>query len=342
MRSAKPLSVVAPSAARSGLYDNVVRTLRAKHYSPRTEEVYVHWIGRYIRFHGGAHPDQLAEGGVNEFLTDLAVTHNVASSTQNQALAALLFLYDAVLHKPLDRIEGVVRARKPKRLPVVLTREEVAAVLRHLDGTPRLVSLILYGSGLRLLEALTLRVKDVDLGGREIRIRDAKGAVDRVTMLPDSLVGPIKSQLEVVRFQHVRDLDQGLGRAPLPGALARKYRNADREWSWQWIFPASSHYLNEQTGVRHRHHLHETVIQKAVRVAALKSGVPKRVTSHTFRHSFATHLLSDGYDIRTVQELLGHRDVRTTMIYTHVLNKGGHGVNSPLDRLIANDVNIER
>lgn len=240
------------------------------------------------------------------------------------------------LRNPSTGWKAPVRARRPKRLPVVLTRDEVSAVTRHLDGMPRIVALLLYGSGLRLLEGLTLRVKDVDPERCEITLRDTKGATDRVTMLPKTMSAPIATQLHAARRQHAQDLQRGSGRVPLPGALARKYPNADREWARQWIFPATSHYTDERTGARHRHHLHETVIQKAVRAAAI-SGVPKHVTSHTFRHSFATHLLQDGYDIRTVQELLSHRDVRTTMIYTHVLNKGGRGVNSPLDRLLGAD-----
>lgn len=333
MEAERPLRIAKPNAARAGLYEQVVRTLRAKHYSPRTEKVYVHWIGRFIKFHAGVHPNQMGEVEVNEFLTDLAVVHNVASSTQNQALAALLFLYDSVLSKPLDRIEGVVRARKPKRLPVVMTTQEVGAVLEHLSGAPHLVARLLYGSGLRLLEGLTLRVKDIDFDRGELVLRDAKGQTDRVTMLPKAVHSDLLAQLQTTRRIHDADLKAGLGRVVLPSALARKYPNADRSWGWQWVFPASSHYDEEGTGIRRRHHLHETVVQKAVRVAVIRSGISKPVTCHTFRHSFATHLLRAGYDIRTVQELLGHRDVRTTMIYTHVLNKGGRGVDSPLDRL---------
>jgi len=327
-----PLGVF-PGQPTPRLYDRVVEALRTRHYSRRTEEAYIHWIRRFLLLHTGAHPRQLAEADVNRFLTHLAVRENVAASTQNQALAALLFLYEHVLEQPLDRIEGVVRARKPKRLPAVLARDEVVGVLDQLDGAVRLACALLYGAGLRLLEALQLRVKDLDLGRGEITIRGGKGAKDRVTMLPDALRQPLQDHLLRVRQQHEADLKLGLGRAPLPHALARKYPNADSEWAWQWVFPASSHYLDPRTGLRHRHHLHESVVQKGVHQAALRAGVAKRVTTHTFRHSFATHLLEDGYDIRTLQELLGHKDVRTTMIYTHVLNRGGRGVRSPLDQL---------
>ncbi len=315
------------------LYDRVVEILRTRHYSRRTEQAYVHWIRRFILFHAPTHPRELAEGDVNRFLTHLAMKENVAASTQNQALAALLFLYEHVLERPLDRIEGIVRARKPKRLPVVLTREEVEAILTHLDGAPLLVCTLLYGAGPRLLEGLRLRVKDLDFGRGEITVREGKGQKDRVTMLPEALRQALQDHLRRVRQQHETDLKSGLGQAPLPDALARKYPNANREWGWQWVFPASSHYLDRRTGIRHRHHLHESVIQKAVHQAAHQAGLAKRVTTHAFRHSFATHLLEDGYDIRTVQELLGHKDVRTTMVYTHVLNRGGRGVHSPLDRL---------
>jgi integron integrase len=274
----------------------------------------------------------MGELEVNQFLTHLAVHDRVAASTQNQALAALLFLYDNVLNRPLGQIEGVVRARRPRRLPVVLTRQEVQAVFHELEGTPRLVCMLLYGSGLRLVEALRLRVKDIDFSRNEIRVRDGKGQKDRVTMLPTAVRNPLQAHLEKGRRQHAKDLARGLGRAPLPDALARKYPTADRQWAWQWVFPASSHYVDRRTGVRHRHHLHETVIQKAVREAVRRAGLAKPASCHTFRHSFATHLLEDGCDIRTVQELLGHKDVKTTMIYTHVLNRGGKGVQSPMDR----------
>ncbi|MEK7992733.1 MAG: integron integrase [Planctomycetota bacterium] len=322
-----------PGQPTPRLYDRVVEVLRSRHYSRRTEEAYVHWIRRFVLFQHGTHPRELGEGEVNRFLTHLAVNENVAASTQNQALAGLLFLYEHVLQQPLNRIEGVVRARRPKRLPVVLTREEVQAVLANLRGVPRLVCAVLYGSGLRLLEGLQLRVKDVDFGSGEITVRDGKGQKDRLTMLPKAIHEELEEHLRQVREQHEADVERGLGRAPLPEALGRKYPNADREWGWQWVFPAGSHYLDRRTRVQHRHHLHESVIQRAVHEAVRRAGLAKAAACHSFRHSFATHLLEDGYDIRTVQELLGHKDVKTTMIYTHVLNRGGLGVFSPLDRL---------
>lgn len=322
---------------RPRLYDHAVRIFRARHYSPRTQKAYLHWIGRFLQFHTGRHPRRLCEDEVNVFLSHLAVHEKVAASTQNQALAAILFLYKHVLEQPLDHVDGVVRATRPKRLPLALTRGEVGRVLAELEGVPRLVCMTLYGAGLRLTEGLSLRVKDLDLGRGEILVRDGKGAKDRVTMLPTAISRPLAEHLRTVRRQHSADLERGLGRAPLPFALRRKYRTADRQWGWQWVFPATSHYRDRETGIEHRHHLHQSVVQKAVRRAARAAGIAKHVTTHTFRHSFATHLLEDGYDIRTVQELLGHADVRTTMIYTHVLNRGGLGVRSPLDGLQALD-----
>ena len=318
---------------RPRLYDHAVRIFRARHYSARTQKAYLHWIGRFLRFHAGRHPRSLREDDVNVFLSHLAVNEKVAASTQNQALAAILFMYKYVLEEPLDHVDGIVRATRPKRLPVALSRDEVGKVLAELEGVPRLVCMALYGAGLRLTEGLSLRVKDLDLRRGEILVRDGKGAKDRVTMLPASIARPLAEHLRTVRRQHSVDLERGLGRAPLPFALRRKYRTADRQWGWQWVFPATSHYRDRETGIEHRHHLHQSVVQKAVRRAARAAGIAKHVTTHTFRHSFATHLLEDGYDIRTVQELLGHSDVRTTMIYTHVLNRGGLGVRSPLDAL---------
>jgi integron integrase len=323
-----------PAAAPAPrLLDRVRQAIRARHYSPSTEQAYVAWIRRFIFFHRKRHPTEMGEMEVNQFLTHLAVHQRVAASTQNQALAALLFLYDKVLNRPLGQIEGVVRARRPRRLPVVLTREEVRTVLDGLDGAPRLVCSLLYGSGLRLLESLRLRIKDIDFHRNEVTVRDGKGGKDRVTMLPAAVKAPLLAHLEKVRRQHAKDLARSLGRAPLPDALSRKYPDADRQWAWQWVFPASSHYADRHTGVRHRHHLHESVIQRAVKEAVRRAGLTKPASCHSFRHSFATHLLEDGYDIRTVQELLGHKDVKTTMIYTHVLNRGGKAVRSPMDGL---------
>ena len=315
------------------LYDHLIGVLRVRHYSPRTEEAYVHWIRRYIEFHQHQHPRKLAESDVNRFLTHLAVKEHVAASTQNQALSAILFLYEHVLEQPLDRIEGVVRARRPKRLPVVMTVDEVSRVLAHLNGDKWLIVMLLYGGGLRLLEALRLRVKDLDFERGEITVREGKGDKDRLTMMPQAVIRPLQEHLQRVLAIHRQDLADGYGRVELPHALARKYPHANREWRWQFVFPQEHRWVNAQTGEQGRHHVHESLVQKAVSQAVRKASLAKRVTSHTFRHSFATHLLADGYDIRTIQELLGHKDVRTTMIYTHVLNRGGRGVRSPADVL---------
>ncbi len=315
------------------LYDRIIEVLRVRHYSRRTEEAYVHWIRRYIEFQQHRHPRQLSEGDVNRFLTHLAVKEHVAASTQNQALSAILFLYEHVLEQPLDRIEGVVRARRPKRLPVVLTVDEVSRVMAHLTGDKWLIAMLLYGGGLRLLEALRLRVKDLDFERGEIAVREGKGDKDRVTMVPQAVIRPLQEHLRHVESIHRQDLADGYGRVELPHALARKYPNANREWRWQFVFPQERRWRNATTGEQGRHHIDESLVQRAVTAAVRKAGLAKRVTSHTFRHSFATHLLADGYDIRTVQELLGHNDVRTTMIYTHVLNRGGRGVRSPADVL---------
>ncbi len=313
------------------LADRAASILKARHYSPKTVKSYLHWIRRYLRFHAPSDPRFLREPAVNKFLTRLAVKEKVAASTQNQALAALLVLYKKVLGMPLDRVDGVIRAKRPKRLPLVLSREEVQKALSQMEGVPRLVCMLLYGSGTRLTEGLTVRVKDLDFDRGELVVRDGKGQKDRVTMLPQALLAPLKDHLQAVRRQHESDLLKGLGRVPMPTALARKYPNADREWPWQWVFPASSHYTDRETGIQHRHHLHQSVVQKSLRTAALSADIEKPVSPHALRHSFGTHLLQEGYDIRTIQELMGHQDVRTTQIYTHVLNRGGLGVTSPLD-----------
>ncbi|HEX4993863.1 MAG TPA: integron integrase [Methylomirabilota bacterium] len=315
------------------LLDRVRAALRTRHCSPRTEKAYVGWTRRHILFHGKRHPADMGAAEITRFLSALAVQRNVAASTQNQALSALLFLYREVLEQELPWLDDIVRAKTRERIPVVLTRDEVQAAVAGLDGPPRLLALLLYGAGLRLLEALRLRVKDVDFARNQITVRSGKGGKDRVTMLPAAVRRDLAKHLEVVRAQHEADVRAGAGWVELPWAFARKYPRAAREWIWQWIFPATRPYLHRDTGQRRRHHLHETVLQRAVKEAVRSAGIPKGATCHTFRHSFATHLLEDGADIRTVQELLGHRDVTTTMIYTHVLNRGPAGVLSPADRL---------
>ena len=326
-----------PSPRRGETGPDVVaraRTLlRTRHYSPRTEEAYLLWIRRFLRFHEKRAPSQLGDDEATAFLTSLATDWRVAAATQNQALAALLFLYGEVLGRELRRQEGVVRARGPTRLPVVLSREEVRLLMSRLQGPVALMAQVLYGAGLRLLECCRLRVKDLDFDRNEIMVRSGKGDKDRRTMLPASLKQSLAAHLAMVRRLHEADLRAGAGQVELPGALARKYPNAPREWGWQWVFPATRTYRDSETGQRRRHHLHESVLQRAIREAVLRAGIAKPATCHSLRHSFATHLLESGYDIRTVQELLGHRDVATTMIYTHVLNRGGRGVVSPVDDL---------
>lgn len=324
----EPSPVPAPK-----LLDQVRGKIRLKHYSLRTEQTYVDWIKRYILFHGKHHPRDMGAGEVEAFLTHLAVAGKVAASTQNQAKSALLFLYKEVLEIDLPWLNNVERAKAPKRLPVVLTRDEVQAVLSGLDGTHWLIASLLYGSGLRIMEGVRLRVKDVELSRREILVRDGKGFKDRVTMLPESLVNPLKAHLQRVKVLHDQDLAGGYGAVYLPYALEKKYPSAAREWAWQYIFPSAKLAVDPRTGETRRHHLQDQAVQRAVKQAVRAAGLTKPATPHTFRHSFATHLLEGGYDIRTVQELLGHSDVSTTMIYTHVLNKGGKGVQSPLDCL---------
>lgn len=305
--------------------------------SPRTSEAYLGWMRRYYEFHGRRSPRELGEEHLTAFLTHLAVERHVAASTQNQALAALLFLYREVLAMEVGWLDDVVRARRPRRLPVVLSRDEVGRVLGEMRGVPAVMASLLYGAGLRLLEVCQLRVADVDFDRSVLLIRNGKGGKDRQAVLPARLRGPLRDRLASARALHEADLAEGAGWVALPDALGRKYPQQGRTWAWQWAFPATRRYTDAESGQVRRHHLHETVLQDAVTAAVRATGIPKRASCHTFRHSFATHLLEDGADIRTVQELLGHADVATTMIYTHVLERGACGVISPLDRLFVKE-----
>lgn len=318
---------------RPKLLDQVRGAIRARHYSRRTEEAYIRWIREFIRHNDMRHPAEMGEQEVSAYLTSLAVARGVSASTQNQALSALLFLYREVLKMDLGWLKKIVRSRRPRRLPVVLARNEVRQVLDELHGRPRLMSMLLYGAGLRLLECCRLRIKDVDFATDQIIVRSGKGQKDRVTLLPATVKSDLACHLEVVRKQHYRDLAKGAGWVELPDAISRKYPHAARDWAWQWVFPATRLYTDRDTGQRRRHHLHESALQRAVKEAVLRAGLGKLATCHTFRHSFATHLLEDGNDIRTVQKLLGHKDVSTTMIYTHVMERRFAGIRSPADRL---------
>ena len=320
---------VAPQPPK--LLDQVRDRLRSKHYSIRTEAQYVQWIRRYILFHDKRHPRDMGVAELEAFLTHLAVEGRVAASTQNQALSALLFLYREVLAINLPWLDNVVRAKTPQRLPVVLTRQDVVSVLDGMSGVHGLMARLLYGTGMRLMECVRLRVKDVDFEQAEILIRDGKGAKDRVTMLPQSLVEALRAHLKIRQRLYEEDRAKGMASVYLPDALDRKYPNAAVDWAWQYIFNSGSYSIDPRSGAERRHHIDEKLLQRAVKKAVVASGIAKLATPHTFRHSFATHLLQSGYDIRTVQELLGHADVQTTMIYTHVLNRGGRGVVSPLD-----------
>lgn len=313
------------------LLDRVRHAIRVRHLSTRTEQAYVNWIRSFILFHNKKHPDKMDESHISQYLTYLAVKRQVASSTQNQALHALLFLYRHVLRREVGWLDNVEKAKRPARLPVVFTRNEVKRILLHLQGANWLMASLLYGAGLRLMECVRLRVKDVDIEYNQVIVRDGKGQKDRVTILPAVVRQPVKRHLEKVKAGHDMDLKSGYGRVDLPFALGRKYPHADRDWAWQYVFPSSSLCREPRTRNLVRHHIHRSVLQKAVKAAIRQAGIAKHASCHTFRHSFATHLLEDGYDIRTVQELLGHKDVSTTMIYTHVLNKGGRAVRSPMD-----------
>jgi integron integrase len=330
------MATTLPTSARADkpkLLDEVRDVIRRKHFSIRTEQAYTDWIKRYILFHGKRHPREMAEVEVTQFLTHLAREGRVAASTQNQALSALLFLYKEVLKQEIGWLENVERAKRPAKLPVVLTREEVKRLFAQLHGVHGLMAGLLYGSGLRLMECVRLRVKDVDFGYLRITVRDGKGAKDRVTMLPVNLAKSLERHLQRGKSQHEEDFEAGFGRVYLPFALARKFPNAEREWAWQYVFPSARLSVDPRSAgsIKQRHHVDESVLQDAVKRAVRAAGINKPATCHTLRHSFATHLLENGYDIRTVQELLGHKDVSTTMIYTHVLNKPGIGVKSPLD-----------
>ncbi len=322
---------------RPKLLDQVRDIIRVKHYSIRTERAYIDWIKRYIYFNGKKHPAEMDESHISSFLTYLAVQQKVASSTQNQALCAIVFLYRHVLKKELGRFDELVFAKRPAKLPVVFSRQEVKNLLLHLEGVTWIMGQLLYGSGLRLMECIRLRVKDVDFGYKQILVRDGKGCKDRVTMLPSVVTEALQRHLLKIRQIHDRDLKTGFGTVHLPYALARKYPRANREWGWQYVFPSTKRSLDPRSGIEQRHHISEHVLSRAIKMAVRQSGIDKPGSSHSLRHSFATHLLEDGYDIRTVQELLGHKDVSTTMIYTHVLNKGGKGVMSPSDRLFDGD-----
>jgi integron integrase len=313
------------------LLEQLREHIRLRHYSIRTEEAYIHWAKRFILFHGKRHPAEMGKAEIRQFLSHLATDRQVAASTQNQALAALLFLYQKVLGLNVEELGEIERANRPERVPTVLTRDEAQTLLQRIPAGKRLMAGLLYGSGLRLLECLRLRVKDIDFGYKQIMVRDAKGNKDRITLLPQGLIEPLQTHLEEVKRLHEDDLREGFGEVYLPYALARKYPYAAKDWGWQYVFPSEKRSVDPRSGAVRRHHLDESVLQRAVKEAVRKTGISKQVGCHTLRHSFATHLLENGYDIRTIQELLGHNDVRTTMIYTHVIQQGGAGVRSPFD-----------
>lgn len=315
------------------LLEQVRNAIRTKHYSIRTEESYTRWIKRFILFHNKRHPQNMGAKEVNAFLNHLAVKRGVAASTQTQALCAIVFLYKQIFNRDLGTLDNLIRAKRKKNLPVVFTREEAGQVLTKMAGTHRLMANLLYGSGLRLMECIRLRVKDVDFGYSQVVVRDGKGNKDRVTMLPKTVAHDLKEHLKKVKKQPEEDLVKGYGSVYLPNALARKYRGADKSWGWQYVFPSSKISVDPRSGVKRRHHVNQQYLHRSVKSAVQKSKIYKTASCHTFRHSFATHLIEDGYDIRTIQELLGHKDVSTTMVYTHVLSKGGRGVRSPVDTI---------
>jgi integron integrase len=333
IRPARPAIEMSSPGGDMRLLDRLRQAIRTRHYSYRTEQAYVDWTRRFIHFHGKRHPQELGAKEVGDFLSHLAVDRHVASSTQTQARSALLFLYGQVLDVQLPWLDDVAIAQTPRKLPVVLTPTEVRGLLQQMSGVQGLVATLLYGTGVRLMEGLRLRIKDIEFERREIVVRDGKGGKDRVTVLPEDLVIPLQKQLGRRQAQHLADSADGFGSVWLPDALAVKYPAAATAWGWQWVFAAASRSTDPRSGEIFKHHLHEQSVQRAVYAAARKSRIDKPCSPHVLRHSFATHLLQAGYDIRTVQELLGHADVRTTMIYTHVLNKGGRGVRSPLDGL---------
>ncbi len=332
-KPSQPASLPTPPAPRpKKLLDRYSEALRNLHYSLRTERTYSGWVRQYILYHNKRHPSEMGPAEINEFITHLVNQKSISASTQNQAISAILFLYRNVLQIDLDETALLpIRPGRPKRVPTVLSRQEAKRVIARMDGVYKIMTQLMYGSGLRLMEVMRLRVKDLDFDNRQIIVRDGKGENDRITMFPDTLLEPLRLQVQTVRSLHEQDLALGLGTVYLPYALDRKYPNANREFAWQYVFPAPYHSIDPVSGVRQRHHLNESGLQKAVKQAARQALIDKPVTPHTFRHSFATHLLENGYDIRTVQELLGHKDVKTTMIYTHVLNRGGLAVKSPLD-----------
>jgi len=316
---------------KSILLNQMINAIRAKHYSIRTEQSYLNWINRFIRFHHKKHPKDMGEPEITAFLNYLAVNRKVAASTQNQALSAILFLYNKVLKKNIEHLDDVVRAKRPLKLPIVFSRIEVNSILMQLEGVKWLMAALLYGSGLRLMECVRLRIKDIDFHYNQLTIRDGKGQKDRVTVLPEKIITPLEKHLQKVEFLHKKNIKEGFGEVYLPFALARKYPNANREFGWQYVFPAKKPTKDPRSGRDYRHHIDPSILQKVIKQSIRDVGINKPGSCHTLRHSFATHLLENGYDIRTVQELLGHKDVRTTMIYTHVLQKGGKGVKSPLD-----------